>query len=350
MRKTLFLFLIYTMLISVCVGCGAENATAEQPETTATATSENVAPAQTTEDGATPEQTTEDAATPEATEESHTHNYTEEITTDATCETDGIKTFTCECGDTYTETIVSTGHTYENYVYNEDATYLANGTETATCVNCGSSDTRPAEGTMLEYTYTDMEATMYATQTINVRDLPSTDGTMVGNLSVNDEVRITGQANTGWYRIDFNGEVAYVSDSYLSENLVEVTPPADEPADTTSTVETFPYQLHVMYYDSMGYPYYYYIGLNELYISPEDDAKNMAAQDAFFDYVLENFQDPVYDPVTNTTTLCSVDNYWWPVGYESDGKPIYVQYVRGCNGVTLPHSSERGIFTGGAPY
>lgn len=303
MRKTFLLFLICTMLVSVCAGCGAENATAEQSETTAAVTSENVAPAQTSEDGATPAQTSEEAATPEATEEPHAHNYAEEITTDATCETDGLKTFTCECGDTYTETITATGHTYENYVYNEDATYSEDGTETATCVNCDSSDTRPAEGTMLE--------------------------------------------NTG---TDNNDESADTSDSSLSENPVEVTPPAEEPADTVNTGETFPYQLHVLYYDSMGYPYYYYIGLNALYISPEDDAKNMAAQDAFFDYVHENFQDPVYDPVTNTTTLCSVDNYWWPVGYESDGKPIYVQYVRGCNGVTLPHSSERGIFTGGAPF
>ena len=45
------------------------------------------------------------------------------------------------------------------------------------------------------YTYTDMSATMYAQQSVNVRDLPSTDGEKVGNLSTNQEVTVTGQCN-----------------------------------------------------------------------------------------------------------------------------------------------------------
>ena len=40
------------------------------------------------------------------------HNY-EVKTTDATCTTTGLKTFTCACGDSYTETIPATGHTYD---------------------------------------------------------------------------------------------------------------------------------------------------------------------------------------------------------------------------------------------
>ena len=46
--------------------------------------------------------------------EKHEHNYTEEITVEATCETDGEATYTCECGDTYTEPIKATGHKYTN--------------------------------------------------------------------------------------------------------------------------------------------------------------------------------------------------------------------------------------------
>lgn len=67
--------------------------------------------------------------------------------------------------------MTATGHVF-NYVYNEDATYLADGTETATCVNCDETDTRTAEGTMLTYTYTDMSAAKYANQTVNIRTLP----------------------------------------------------------------------------------------------------------------------------------------------------------------------------------
>lgn len=211
MKKRLLGFLICAMFVSVCVGCGAESTTTEQIETTATTATED----------ATPEQTTEPTATPEATEEPHTHNYTEEITTDATCEADGLKTFTCECGDTYTEAIVASGHNYENYVYNDDATYLADGTETATCI-CGLTDTRTKEGSKLEYTYTDMTATMYATQTVNVRNLPSTDGEKIGSLSTNQEIAVLGQCNeTSWYKFELDGQTAFVSNSYLSTEKVE---------------------------------------------------------------------------------------------------------------------------------
>ncbi len=56
------------------------------------------------------------------------HKYTESITAQAGCETDGVKTFTCFCGHTYTEKIPATGHKP-----GEDATC-----ETAkTCLTCG---------------------------------------------------------------------------------------------------------------------------------------------------------------------------------------------------------------------
>lgn len=207
----------------------------------------------------------------------------------------------------------------------------------------------PTPEPQITYTYSDMNVTMYATQTVNIRNLPSTDGEKVGSLSTNQEVTVTGQCNeNGWYRFDYNGQIAFVSNKYLNNEMVEVATPAPETSTTASNNEPFPYELHVMYYDNMGYPYYYYIGLNKLYISPEDDAKNMACQNAQSNYVFENFQSPVYDPITNTTTLCSFNPYWGPVGsYQSDKKPIYVQYIYDCNGVVLPTPEERGIFTAG---
>ena len=44
----------------------------------------------------------------------HTHSYTEQITAAATCTADGVKTFTCSCGDFYTKPIAALGHTTEN--------------------------------------------------------------------------------------------------------------------------------------------------------------------------------------------------------------------------------------------
>ncbi|MBE6341721.1 MAG: hypothetical protein E7069_13495 [Bacteroidales bacterium] len=51
--------------------------------------------------------------------------------------------------------VTKTGHSFTNYVYNNDATELADGTETAVCDHgCGATDTRTAEGTKLPGTVT----------------------------------------------------------------------------------------------------------------------------------------------------------------------------------------------------
>ena len=44
-------------------------------------------------------------------ESPHIHNYFSAVTTPATCTDTGIMTYTCSCGDTYTETIPALGHT-----------------------------------------------------------------------------------------------------------------------------------------------------------------------------------------------------------------------------------------------
>lgn len=44
---------------------------------------------------------------------SHEHSYAEAITKTATCTEAGVKTYTCTCGDTYTEEIAATGHDFD---------------------------------------------------------------------------------------------------------------------------------------------------------------------------------------------------------------------------------------------
>lgn len=74
-----------------------------------------------------------------------------------------------------------------------------------------------------EYSYTDLNQTMYASQSVNVRSLPGINGERVGGLSTAQPATVTGKCNeTGWYRIEYNGEEAFVSDSYLvSEKSVQ---------------------------------------------------------------------------------------------------------------------------------
>lgn len=77
----------------------------------------------------------------------HVHSYTESVTTAPTCTTDGVKTFSCSCGSSYTETIPATGHQFSDYTYNNDATTSADGTKTRYCLVCGETETVTAEGT-----------------------------------------------------------------------------------------------------------------------------------------------------------------------------------------------------------
>ena len=161
-------------------------------------------------------------ATPEPTEAPHEHVYTETVTTEATCETDGLKTLTCECGDSYTEVIIAMGHVFGEYIYNGDATYFADGTQTAQCKKCEATDTGIAYQSKLQYTFEYMDKFMYAQQTVNVRDMPCVEGEKLGSLSTNEEVYVTGQCiETGWYEIEcIAGYRGYVSNNYLSTEKV----------------------------------------------------------------------------------------------------------------------------------
>ena len=85
--------------------------------------------------------------------QAHTHNYTATITKQPTCTAEGVKTFRCSCGDSYTETIPAAGHIFGAYVYNNDATEAADGTETAACTICGAKDTRTAAGTKIVHVH-----------------------------------------------------------------------------------------------------------------------------------------------------------------------------------------------------
>ena len=81
----------------------------------------------------------------------HKHEYTSEVTTEPTHLTEGVMTFTCACGDSYTEAIPKTAeHTYVSEVTTEP-THLTEGVMTYTCA-CGDSYTEAIAKTA-EHTY-----------------------------------------------------------------------------------------------------------------------------------------------------------------------------------------------------
>ena len=70
--------------------------------------------------------------------EIHIHDYEKKIDKSETCTKTGLKTFTCECGFNYKETIPATGHT-KTIVKGKEATCIENGlTDGVKCSVCGA--------------------------------------------------------------------------------------------------------------------------------------------------------------------------------------------------------------------
>ena len=67
--------------------------------------------------------------------QSHTHSYTAKVTTAASCSATGVKTYTCSCGNSYTEVIEKTAHEYTA------STNASTGLTTYTCSVCKYSYT-----------------------------------------------------------------------------------------------------------------------------------------------------------------------------------------------------------------
>ena len=70
-----------------------------------------------------------------------THTYSWTVTKAPGHESTGIKTGTCSCGDTKTETIAATGHSFGGWTVTKTATCKENGVETRKC-SCGKAETR----------------------------------------------------------------------------------------------------------------------------------------------------------------------------------------------------------------
>ena len=127
----------------------------------------------------------------------HQHEYTPEITTQPTHLAEGVKTFTCECGDTYTEAIEkTTEHTYTSEVTTQP-THFAEGVETFTC-KCGDSYTEAVA--KLAHTYnkvvTAPTCTAQGYTTFNCE---------CGDSYIGDYVDVTDHVDSnGDYKCDYN--------------------------------------------------------------------------------------------------------------------------------------------------
>lgn len=77
--------------------------------------------------------------------------------------------------------------------------------------NSGSSTNKPTTPT-----FTGGTATVYAKETVSIRDSWSTSGKLLGTLQKGKSITRTGIGSNGWTRVNYNGKVAYISSKYLT--------------------------------------------------------------------------------------------------------------------------------------
>ena len=151
----------------------------------------------------------------------------------------------------------------------EDATTPVE--EATTEVETEPETTKPA------YTFYDIQPhIMYATASVNVRTLPSTEGDIVHVAHLNDELYVIARCHeTGWYVIILNEQVLYMSHLYLSDQpYVPPTTTAAAPtiAPTSPTIREpaaagFTYLSICGVCPNRAYEEYLYNQLNNLGLS-----------------------------------------------------------------------------------
>ena len=104
--------------------------------------------------------------------------------------------------------------TYQTEVLEENET--SKDAEQVAGTQIGIEATTEEQTTSL--TYEDLNLVMYASESLNVRDLPNEDGEIIGNLIAGKRVKITGRCNqTDWYRISYGDGEGFVCHEYLVE-------------------------------------------------------------------------------------------------------------------------------------
>lgn len=175
---------------------------------------------------------------------------------------------------TYTETEIDNTEIESTKETFEEETTSSESEQSSEVVSSESGETTSVQETTAQetteafrFTFVNMEVHMYAQASVNVRSLPSTDGEIIFVLHVNDIVYVTGKCNeTGWYRIDVEGQTLYVTHKYIGPNKVVYR---SNPVVTTTVYSTsgFVYYKVAGQSPNRDYEMYLYNQLNSLGIA-----------------------------------------------------------------------------------
>lgn len=132
---------------------------------------------------------TEQANIPK-TGSAHAHSYTSVVTRKATCSYPGITIFICSCGDSYTETILATGHSWGEWITVTQPTANSTGVAFRDCKNCGEAETKTLDKLPAAHVHSYTTVTVAATCT--------TDGSITKTCSCGDVIKETIPAAHSW--------------------------------------------------------------------------------------------------------------------------------------------------------
>ena len=107
------------------------------------------------------------------------------------------------------------GNTSKEFIIIDDNKNSNNNSETNN-INNENTDKNGKKGENEEFT--NINETVYAMSSINVRDRDSKYANKIGMLNYGDSVNRTGIGKNGWSRVQYNKKIAYVSSEYLSKN------------------------------------------------------------------------------------------------------------------------------------
>lgn len=103
-----------------------------------------------------------------------------------------------------------------------------------------SDESTSTENDTTDITFTDVNETVYVinTSTLNIRSGAGTSYSQIGTLSKGTSVKCTGTSDSGWSRIEYNGQTAYASSKYLSTTKPSTTSSSTSSSSSSSSTST----------------------------------------------------------------------------------------------------------------
>ena len=142
----------------------------------------------------------------------HEHQNKEKVK-EPTCTEGGYTTYTCTICSYETKGNEKTklGHDYK--VETVKPTAKEKGYDLHTCTRC--KDSYKDNYTDPVVTYKEVNETVYANTTVNIRKGPGTEYDKLGSLNKGDSITRVGIGDNGWSKVEYNGSIAYMFSEYL---------------------------------------------------------------------------------------------------------------------------------------